>query len=66
MIWRTYQHIVTMFLTKRNNIFDLLTFIQMRTDKKNKWKWMRTVKKRFWQMKNLADYHEQRMQINSV
>ena len=55
-----------MFLTKRNNIFDLLTFIQMRTDKKNKWKWMRTVKKRFWQMKNLADYHEQRMQINSV
>ena len=28
--------IVTMFLTKRNiNTFDHLTFIQMRTDKKN-------------------------------
>ena len=32
----------------------------MRTDKKNKWKWMRTVKKRFWQMKNLVDCHEER------
>ena len=37
-----------MLLAKRNiNTFDLLTFIQMRADKKNKWKWMSTGKKRF-------------------
>ena len=36
-----------MLLPKRNiNTFDPLTFIQMHTDK-NKWKWMRTGKKRF-------------------
>ena len=39
--------IVTMLLPKRNiNTFNLLTFIQMHADK-NKWKWMRTGKKRF-------------------
>ena len=37
--------IITMFLTKRNiSTFDLY---QIHTDKKNKWKWMRTGKKRF-------------------
>ena len=29
------------------NIFDVLTFIQMHTDKKHEWKWIRIGKKRF-------------------
>ena len=58
--------IAATFLTKRNtNMFDLLRSIQLRTNKKNKWKWIRAGKKRFRQMKNLADCHEQRVQINS-
>ena len=52
--------IVTKFLAKRNiNTFNVLTFIQMRTDENKLWILTNDY------VKNLADCHEQRVEINS-